>query len=96
MYLKWMKIILLKKCSIEKLVQEAIRTYTLMLVEKGLRLDFVCDDFIVFTDKKWFVFVFGTALDNAIKYTKKERFTYTVTIIRFLFEMKAVELKRKI
>ena len=31
---------IIEKCSIEKLVQEAIRTYTLMFVEKGLRLDF--------------------------------------------------------
>ena len=62
---------IIEKCSIEKLVQEAIRTYTLMFVEKGLRLDFVCNYFIVFTDKKWFVFVLEQLLDNAIKYTKE-------------------------
>lgn len=60
-----------EKCSIEKLIQEAIRTYTLMFVEKGLRLDFTCHDYEVFTDKKWFVFVLEQLLDNAIKYTKE-------------------------
>lgn len=62
---------IMEKCCLHTIVQEALRTYSTLFIEKGLCLDFSYDeDDEIYTDRKWLCFVIEQLLDNAIKYTQ--------------------------
>ena len=61
---------IMEKCCLHTIVQEALRTYSTLFIEKGLCLDFSYDeDDEIYTDRKWLCFVIEQLLDNAIKYS---------------------------
>lgn len=60
----------MKKCSLETLVRQAIRKYAKMFIGKKLSMDFREFSYEVYTDEKWLSFVIEQILSNALKYTK--------------------------
>lgn len=63
---------LFEQCYLHDIVQEALRSYSTLFIEKGLCLDYTYEeDDIIYTDRKWMRFVIEQILDNAIKYTQQ-------------------------
>ena len=75
------------RCSLAKIVREAIRKYARLFVLKKIRLVFDEEDLEVLTDEKWLGFVIEQLISNAIKYTQKGQIT-----IRFDRPASALEI----
>lgn len=61
----------LEKYSIQKIVKQAVKSYTKMFIYKDISLNLTDNDLKVITDKKWLLFVIKQILSNSLKYTEK-------------------------
>lgn len=61
---------MMKKCSLETIVRQAIRKHAKIFIGKKLSMDFHEFSCEVITDEKWLSFVIEQILSNALKYTK--------------------------
>lgn len=59
-----------QKCSLDKIIREQIHKYARIFIGKKLSLEYEGVEETVLTDPKWFGFVIGQVLSNALKYTK--------------------------
>lgn len=57
------------KCSIDKIVREAVKKYSTIFIKKKISLDYDGTQDVALTDEKWLSFVLEQALSNALKYT---------------------------
>lgn len=60
----------LEYCTLEKIVNQAVRKYAPLFIRKKLKLELQHLDREVLTDEKWLTFVVEQLLSNALKYTK--------------------------
>ncbi|HBA49142.1 MAG TPA: hypothetical protein DCZ91_15365 [Lachnospiraceae bacterium] len=61
----------LQPYGLYSLVRQAVKKYSLLFINKGLKLELGELDFRIVTDEKWFVFCLEQLLSNSIKYTPK-------------------------
>lgn len=61
--------LLLKQCSLDSIVREAVRKYAKQFIRKRISLNFEELGCQVLTDEKWLAFVIEQLLSNALKYT---------------------------
>jgi signal transduction histidine kinase len=61
--------LVLRCCSLDELIREALRKYARMFILKKLALDFTPTGKMVLTDEKWLSFVLEQLISNALKYT---------------------------
>lgn len=61
----------LEKYSIQKIVKQAVKSYSQMFVYKGIALNLTDNDLKIITDEKWLLFVIKQILSNSLKYTEK-------------------------
>lgn len=59
----------LQEYDLDTLVKKALRKYSVLFINKSLKLDLQEINQTVLTDEKWFVFCLGQLLSNSIKYT---------------------------
>ncbi len=59
----------LKPCSLNKIVRQAVRKFSVLFIRKKIKLDLKGVDKEVLTDEKWLGFVVEQLLSNALKYT---------------------------
>lgn len=64
------KDLVLKECSLDAMIGESLKHYSIIFSRSKLRLHYVKTNQMVITDEKWFVFVLEQLLSNALKYTK--------------------------
>lgn len=62
---------IIKECSIDNIVKQAVRKYAPLFIAKKISLDISETDIKVLTDEKWILFVIEQILSNSLKYTKK-------------------------
>lgn len=60
----------LRECSLDEIVREAVHKYAPMFIRKHLTLELQPISLRVLTDEKWLCFVLEQLLSNAIKYTQ--------------------------
>lgn len=60
---------LIKRCSLEKIVKNAVHKFSPMFIQKHIALELMPIDLCVYTDEKWLEFVIGQLLSNSLKYT---------------------------
>lgn len=63
--------LVLGKYSLEAMIRQAIRNYSMMFILKNIKLELVEFHAKVLTDEKWLVFVLEQLLSNALKYTQE-------------------------
>lgn len=61
--------LVLQEYELCSLVRQAVKKYSVLFINKGLRLELGELDFRIVTDEKWFVFCLEQLLSNSIKYT---------------------------
>lgn len=61
----------LQQYKLHSLVRQAVKKYSVLFINKGLKLELGEMDFSIVTDEKWFVFCLEQLLSNSIKYTLK-------------------------
>lgn len=61
----------LEKCSLDKLVKTAVKTYSKIFIYKDISLKLEELGTKIITDKKWLIFILKQVLSNALKYTSK-------------------------
>lgn len=61
---------LLEECSMETLLRQAVKKYSLLFISKGLRVELPQTDSSVLTDQKWFSFCLEQIISNSVKYTE--------------------------
>lgn len=69
----------LKKQNLDTMLKEVIRKYAMFFIRKKMKLEYQTLKRDIITDEKWFVFVIGQILSNALKYTKKGEISITIT-----------------
>ncbi len=62
---------LIKRCSLDELVQNVIRRNKDALLYGGVAIDFTVSHAMVYTDSKWLEFIINQIMSNAIKYCTK-------------------------
>lgn len=62
---------LMKKTSLEKLVNQVIRGNKELLISNQIRIETKELDVVVVTDAKWMEFILGQVINNSVKYMKK-------------------------
>ena len=60
----------LKQVSLEHLVKEVVRKYSLFFIQKGLTINLDDLDVKVISDEKWLLVIIEQVLSNSLKYTK--------------------------
>ena len=65
-----------KEVSLDQLLLESIKKYSLFFIEKDLKIDYQINDYKILTDPKWSAFVIEQVLSNALKYTKTGSITF--------------------
>ena len=61
----------LQQYNLHSLARQAVKKYSVLFINKGLKLELGEMDFNIVTDEKWFVFCLEQLLSNSIKYTPK-------------------------
>ncbi len=61
----------LQEYNLQSLVRQAVKKYSVLFINKGLKLQLGELDFGIVTDEKWFVFCLEQLLSNSIKYTSR-------------------------
>lgn len=61
----------LQAYGLDSLVRQAVKKYSVLFINKGLKLELGGLDFGIVTDEKWFVFCLEQLLSNSIKYTPR-------------------------
>lgn len=60
----------LKQVTLEQLVKEVVRKYSLFFIQKGLTINLDDLDVKVISDEKWLLVIIEQILSNSLKYTK--------------------------
>ena len=60
----------LKQVTLEQLVKEVVRKYSLFFIQKGLTINLDNLDVKVISDEKWLLVIIEQILSNSLKYTK--------------------------
>jgi signal transduction histidine kinase len=63
--------LVLKEYELLPLVQESVKKYSMIFINKRISLDLKELDGVVLTDKKWLAFCLEQLLSNALKYTRQ-------------------------
>ncbi|MGL4607554.1 MAG: ATP-binding protein [Eubacteriaceae bacterium] len=63
--------LVLKNYSLQKLLNQAIKKFSIIFINRKIALDFKKMETMVITDGKWLVFVLEQILSNALKYTNQ-------------------------
>ena len=63
---------LIKRCSLDELVQHVIRRNKDSLLYRRIRIEFEESGAMVFTDSKWIEFIINQIMSNAIKYCPEQ------------------------
>ena len=63
---------LIKRCSLDELVQNVIRRNKDALLYGGVAIDFTVSHAMVYTDSKWLEFIINQIMSNAIKYCPEQ------------------------
>jgi signal transduction histidine kinase len=63
--------LVIKSCSLDGIVKQAIKKYAKSFIYKKIMLDYSDLEINVVTDEKWLCFVIEQILSNALKYTNK-------------------------
>lgn len=58
-----------EELSVRQMIQEVIKKYRILFLSKEISIT-IDGDWLLKTDKKWFSFVLGQIIDNAIKYSE--------------------------
>lgn len=61
-----------RKCSLDKIVKQAVRRFSPQFIRKKIRLIYEPLEPDVLTDEKWLLFVVEQVISNALKYTARE------------------------
>lgn len=61
----------IEECNLEKVVKAEVRRFSALFIAKKLSIKMENLNQTILTDEKWFSFVLGQVLSNAMKYTKK-------------------------
>lgn len=61
-----------RKCSLDKIVKQAVRRFSPQFIRKKIRLIYDPLELDVLTDEKWLLFVVEQVISNALKYTARE------------------------
>lgn len=61
----------LKEYELLPLIQESVKKYSMIFINKRISLDLKEMDCVVLTDKKWLAFCLEQVLSNALKYTRQ-------------------------
>lgn len=61
--------LVLQEYELDALIRQAVKKYSVLFINKGLKLNLGQTDRKVITDEKWFVFCLEQLLSNSIKYT---------------------------
>lgn len=56
---------------VSDIVKQAIRKYSVLFIQKKIKLEFVETAHKIVTDEKWFLFILEQLLSNALKYTQE-------------------------
>lgn len=67
--------LVLQEYELAPLLRQAVRKYSVLFINKGLRVEVPDDECRVLTDEKWFSFCLEQILSNGIKYTEKGKIT---------------------
>ncbi len=60
-----------KHYSLDGIIRQALRKYSILFINKKLKLTYDPTNLMVLTDEKWLTFVIEQLISNAIKYTDK-------------------------
>ena len=60
-----------KKHELDDMVRQVIRKYAKIFISKKIKIDFKLTKACIVTDEKWFIFVLGQIISNALKDIKK-------------------------
>lgn len=63
---------IVKKNSLERIVNNAVKKNSKMLIESKIQIEITNINCFVYTDEKWTTFIISQILDNSIKYKCKE------------------------
>ena len=63
--------LVLERNSLEQLVRQVVKKYAAIFIYNHISIQLEHLDYIVLTDEKWFCFMLGQILSNALKYTKQ-------------------------
>lgn len=69
----------IEECNLEKVVKAEVRRFSALFIAKKLSIKMENLNQTILTDEKWFSFVLGQVLSNAIKYTKEGGITIYAT-----------------
>lgn len=61
---------IIKQCSLDAIVKQAVRKYAPLFISKKINIDIADMDVNVNSDEKWLQFVIEQILSNSLKYTK--------------------------
>ena len=61
--------LVVKRCSLDEIVKQAIKKYSASFIRKKLPLEYTETGLIVLTDEKWLCFVIEQIISNSLKYT---------------------------
>lgn len=61
--------LVLRSCSVEELVKQAVKEVASLFIHKKIKLELGSLEGSILTDKKWMLFVLEQLLTNAVKYT---------------------------
>ena len=67
--------LVLQEYQLGQLVRTAVKKFSVLFINKGLKLELKEMDFRILTDEKWFIFCLEQLLSNSIKYTSGGRIT---------------------
>lgn len=63
--------LVLQEHDLGRLVRQAVKKFSILFINKGLKLELKELDYRIVTDEKWFVFCLEQLLSNSIKYTPR-------------------------
>lgn len=69
---------IIRQCSLDEIVKQAVHKYAPLFIRKKLSLDLAPLDCAVLTDEKWLSFVIEQLLSNALKYTAKGKISISM------------------
>ena len=60
----------IKEVDLDKVIKKVLSTYSLLFIQKGIKLNYDETKTMVISDEKWLDFIVGQIISNALKYTK--------------------------
>jgi len=59
----------IKHVSIKNIVNQALKNYAVFFAYKSISLIMDCNDYMIYTDEKWSIYIVSQLISNAVKYT---------------------------